>query len=288
MSCRRPLRGDGAGDVDRHLLDEVHHRLLGHEAHLEVELGELGLAVAAEVLVAEAAGDLEVAIHPGDHEELLELLGALRQGVDRPRLQARGDDEVAGALRGALDEDRRLDLDEAVGLVDAPDLRYELRAQEEATQHRLAPDVEVAVLEADRLVDGRVRLVDVEGRRLRLGEDRRARAPGARSRPSRGGCSRCPAGGARRSRRRSTTNSMRQRAAAAWASGASAASTTTWVIPWRSRRSRKISWPWSRRRWTQPARRAGRPSSLPRRAPQVWVRYGVARLGAGSVMAAPW
>jgi hypothetical protein len=58
-----------------------------------------------------------------------------------------------------------------VGLVDAPDLRHELRSQEKAAQHRLPPDVEIAVLEADRLVDRRVGLVDVEGRRLRLGQD---------------------------------------------------------------------------------------------------------------------
>ena len=32
------------------------------ERHLDVELGELGLAVGAQVLVAEAAGDLEVAV----------------------------------------------------------------------------------------------------------------------------------------------------------------------------------------------------------------------------------
>ncbi len=69
-----------------------------------------------------------------------------------------------------------------------------------------------------------------------------------------------------------TTNSGRIRLAVAWASGASALSMTTWVIPWRSRRSRKISWPWSRRRWTQPARRAVAPASSSRSWPQVWVR----------------
>ena len=37
-----------------------------------------------------------------------------------------------------------------------------------------------------------------------------------------------------------TTNSLRTRSAVSCASGASAASTTTWVIPWRSRRSMKI------------------------------------------------
>ena len=99
------------------------------EAHLEVELGELRLAIAAQVLVAEAAGDLEVAVEAGDHEELLELLGALRQGVDRARLEARRDDEVAGALGGALDQDRRLDLDEPVRLVDVAGSRRRARSE---------------------------------------------------------------------------------------------------------------------------------------------------------------
>ena len=108
-------------DLDDHLLDEGHDRVLVDEAHLEVELGELRLAVAAQVLVAEAAGDLEVAVDAGDHQQLLELLRALRQRVDAPRLEPRRDDEVARALGRRLDEDRRLDLDEAVGVVDLAD-----------------------------------------------------------------------------------------------------------------------------------------------------------------------
>src|SRR4029079_11633661 len=122
------------------------------EAHLEVELGELRLAVAAEVLVAEAAGDLEVAVDARHHEELLELLGALGQGVDGPRLEARGDDEVASALGRALDEVRRLDLDEALGVMDLADRLDEAAPQDETAGHRLAADVEIAVLEAERLV----------------------------------------------------------------------------------------------------------------------------------------
>ena len=149
--------------------------VLVDEAHLEVELGELGLAVAAQVLVAEAAGDLEVAVDAGDHQQLLELLRALRQGVDAARLEARRDDEVAGALRRRLDERRRLDLDEAVRVVDLADGLDHAAAEQQAVGHRLAADVEVAVLEAEALVDRGVRLVDVEGRRLRLGQDRRPR-----------------------------------------------------------------------------------------------------------------
>lgn len=54
-----------------------------HEAHLEVDLGELGLPVLAPVLVAEASRELEVAVRDarGD-EQLLGLLGRLREGVE--------------------------------------------------------------------------------------------------------------------------------------------------------------------------------------------------------------
>ena len=111
----------GPRDLDHHVLDEGHHRGLVHEAHLEVELGELRLAVAAEILVAEAARDLEVAVDARDHEQLLELLRALREGVDGARLEPARDDEVPRPLRGALDQVGGLDLDEPRGVVDFAD-----------------------------------------------------------------------------------------------------------------------------------------------------------------------
>jgi hypothetical protein len=77
-------------------------------------------AVAAQVLVAHAARDLEVAVDARHHQDLLELLRALGQGVDAPRLEPRRHDEVTRALGRALDQERRLDFDEAVLLVHRP------------------------------------------------------------------------------------------------------------------------------------------------------------------------
>ena len=51
------------------------------ERHFHVELRELRLAVGAQVLVAQAAGDLEVLVVAGHHEQLLVKLRRLRQGV---------------------------------------------------------------------------------------------------------------------------------------------------------------------------------------------------------------
>ena len=54
------------------------------ERHFQVQLRELRLAVGPQVLVAEAAGDLHVAVVAGDHQDLLVKLRRLRQGVELP------------------------------------------------------------------------------------------------------------------------------------------------------------------------------------------------------------
>ena len=67
-------------------LDLLEDVVLLDERHLEVDLGELRLPVSSQVLVAEAASDLVVAVEPRDHQQLLEDLRALRQGVETPRI----------------------------------------------------------------------------------------------------------------------------------------------------------------------------------------------------------
>ncbi len=57
----RPQGGD-------HFLAHRNHVVLLDEAHLDIELGELGLPVGAEVLVPIAAGDLVVPLHASNHE----------------------------------------------------------------------------------------------------------------------------------------------------------------------------------------------------------------------------
>ena len=83
------------------------------KAPSEVELGELELAIGPEVLVPIAAGDLEVALDPGDHQQLFEELRRLGQGVEVPWPKTTRDEEVAGALRRGTDQRRGLDLEEA-------------------------------------------------------------------------------------------------------------------------------------------------------------------------------
>ncbi len=76
--------------------------LAAREAHLQIDLREFELAVGALVFVAEAAGDLEVAVEAGDHQDLLEDLRRLRQRVKLAGMHAAGHQEIARALGRGL------------------------------------------------------------------------------------------------------------------------------------------------------------------------------------------
>ena len=82
------MPGDLA-DALHQRLDHFEDALLLRERHLQIDLRELGLPVGAEILVAEAAHDLEILFEAADHQQLLEDLRRLRQRVERSRA-ARG------------------------------------------------------------------------------------------------------------------------------------------------------------------------------------------------------
>ena len=172
----QPLERDLELDPDRlppdrlhHLLHQGHDELDVREGHLDVELRQLVEPIRAQVLVSEAAGDLVVALEARDHEQLLEDLRRLREREELALLEPRRDEEVAGAFGRRLEEDRRLDVEEAGSFHDAPDDRDHLRAEAEVPLQPLAPQVEPAVPDAERLVD--VLLVELERERRARRED---------------------------------------------------------------------------------------------------------------------
>ncbi len=126
--------------------------LLAREAHFKIDLRELKLAVGAQVLVAEAARDLEVAVEAGDHQNLLEDLRRLRQRVEAARIDAARHKKIARAFRRGLVENRRFDFEEAIRAEALADGAGNLVAQQEVSLHLDAAQVDVAVLEARFLV----------------------------------------------------------------------------------------------------------------------------------------
>ena len=158
-----------APDAGVHPLHHVVEKLLVGEAHLDVQLRDLLDAVGAEILVPEADRDLVVAVEAGDHRQLLQDLRALRQRVEAALLEPARDDEVARAFRGRLEEDRRLDVEEPGRLHLAADDPDHLRPQRDVPLQLVAPQVEPAVAQAQRLVH--VLLVELERQRCRAADD---------------------------------------------------------------------------------------------------------------------
>ena len=88
--------------VSRKPFCELHDVGFCDKCHFYVNLGELGLAVAPQVFIAEAAHDLKVAIITGDHEQLFVGLRRLGQGVEVASLNARWDEIISRAFGRAF------------------------------------------------------------------------------------------------------------------------------------------------------------------------------------------
>ena len=146
---------------------QAHDLVAGQERGLDVELRELRLTIGAQVLVAEAAHDLIVAVEARHHQQLLEDLRRLRQREELPGLRAARHQVIARALGGRLGQHRRLEVDEAVTVeILAHRARHRV-PQPQPLLHHVATQVEVAVLEANLLAHV---LVELEGQGLRAVE----------------------------------------------------------------------------------------------------------------------
>ena len=161
---------DGLEDLGEYVLHHVHDIVFSDERHLDVDLRELGLAIGAQVLVAEAARDLIVAFDATDLRELLEELRRLRKCIEMAGIDARGDDEVTRALRRRLTQDGGLDLDEKTLVQGVADRPGDGIAQAQGVRDRRATHVEVAPPHACRLVGVDV-IIERERRRGGLVED---------------------------------------------------------------------------------------------------------------------
>src|SRR5271154_1288245 len=84
--------------ANHYLLDHVENILLSREGHFQVELREFELAIRAKIFVAEAPANLEITVHPGNHQDLFEYLRRLRQRVKLSVMDAARHQAVARAL----------------------------------------------------------------------------------------------------------------------------------------------------------------------------------------------
>ena len=157
------MRGNSAGrrnaspigklleNTGKHWLQRLKHVFLRHEAHFEVKLVKLGTAISAQIFVTEARRDLEISVEARHHQQLLEHLWRLRKRIEAAGMQAAGHQIVARALRARCGQNRRLDFIEALIGHAAADRGNDLTAQHDILVHRLPPQIDEAVFEADIL-----------------------------------------------------------------------------------------------------------------------------------------
>ena len=137
-----------AENMGHQTLNHAHHVFPGHERHFHVDLGELRLAVGAEILVAKATHDLVVAVEACHHQNLLVRLRRLWQRVEFAAVDAAWHQEVARSLRRAAHQERRFHLDELVLREVRANRLVKPVAQQEVLLHFGSAKVQVAVLEA--------------------------------------------------------------------------------------------------------------------------------------------
>ena len=135
-------------DVYKRQLQHSEHVLLAGKGHLHVQLVELaGGTVAPGVLVPETGGDLEILVKAGGHQQLLELLGSLGQGVELAGMLPGGHQVVPGALGGGGGEDGGGDLQKALVLHGTAQGGHHLAAHHDVLFHLGVAQVQIAVFQ---------------------------------------------------------------------------------------------------------------------------------------------
>ena len=128
-------------------------------------MGEFGLAVGTQIFIAEAFGDLVIAVETGHHQQLFEQLRRLRQRKKFARVHAAGHEVIACALRRGAGEHGGFDVDKALRIKIAAHAHGHFVAQFQIILHHRAAQVDYAVLQAH--VFAEVFIVDLERRRGR-------------------------------------------------------------------------------------------------------------------------
>ena len=125
--------------------------VLVNERGFDIDLCEFRLAVDAQVFVAEAPRDLEVAIEPRHHEQLLIQLRRLRQRVELARMNPARHQVVPRALRRGFGENRSLHFEKAAIAQEFPRRLHQPMSQDNVLLQLRAAQIQVTVAQPQLL-----------------------------------------------------------------------------------------------------------------------------------------
>ena len=140
--------------------------LLLHKGHFHIHLRELRLTVGAQVFIPEASGHLIILVNAAHHQQLLEDLRALGQGVELAVVHPAGHQIIPRTLRGGLGEHGGLHREEALAVQIILSALLHPMAEAQPLHHLRAAQVQVAVLQPQLVLHARV--IQREGQRICL------------------------------------------------------------------------------------------------------------------------
>ena len=135
-------------DGANHALEQAADFFFAKEGSFNINLGKFWLAVGTQIFVAEAFGDLVVAVVASNHQHLLVDLGRLGQGEEMPVVYAAGHEVVARAFGGGFAQHGGFNVDKAIGIEEFANFHRHFVAQHEVALHIRAAQVKHAVGEA--------------------------------------------------------------------------------------------------------------------------------------------
>ena len=103
------------------------------------------MPVSAQVFIAEALGNLVVAVIAGHHQQLLEQLRTLRQREEVTGVDTAGHQVITCAFGRGLAQHRRFDVDEAMGVEELARFHRHAVAQHQVFLHVRAAQIQHAV-----------------------------------------------------------------------------------------------------------------------------------------------
>ena len=135
----------------QHVLCGLLDGALGNKGQLHIELRKLRLPVRPQVLVPEATRNLVIAVHAGHHQQLFKQLRRLRQGEEFPRVDPAWHQVVTRAFRRRARQDRCFKFGKPVFIKVIADGAIQGGAKAQVFLHSRAPQIEIAVAQADFL-----------------------------------------------------------------------------------------------------------------------------------------
>ena len=153
-------------DAAQNRFDCVEYIVLSDKRHLDIELVEFTRRpVGPRIFVAETGRYLKIPIEAGNHDQLLELLGRLRQRVKLARMQPARHQKVPRAFGRRRCQDWRLKLRKPLIRHASANRRDHLAAQHDVPVQFFAPKIQEPVTETNVFRVARI-LVDRHRERL--------------------------------------------------------------------------------------------------------------------------